>query len=37
VVEFGLDLSGSGCGQVAGSGEHGKEPLESTVGGEIHV
>jgi hypothetical protein len=28
-----LDLSGSGCGTVAGSCEHGNEPLGSIKGG----
>jgi hypothetical protein len=31
----GLDSSGSPCGQVAGSSEHGNEPLVSVKGGEI--
>jgi hypothetical protein len=30
-----LDSSGSGYGQVAGSYEHGNEPLGSIIGGEF--
>jgi hypothetical protein len=35
VVRYGLDSSGSGYGPVAGSGEHGNEPLGSVKGKEL--
>jgi hypothetical protein len=35
VGRCGLDSSGSGCGPVAGSCEHGNETLRSIKGGEF--